>query len=257
MKRQSIVFLVLGAIGCSNGGGPPNDRPLELRLPDFNGVSSICEEDEKRFLSGGDVNAVVERIVIGEVSSIEFLEIEDGIDCTRSSHTWTLRVGVQTTQALKGEGGEIMVNMQPKFLGWASEPMRRTDSTWLPEWPDSPKIEVSDELGWSNETGLQVGQVVALFLKETDGVLHTGRMPWGEYSEGRIIFPINEVGGCKYLPKSWHDGVTLAELEADLRSDLVAENDFIRQDMVDKRPSLKSYCNQVDVPVPGDDMGGI
>lgn len=255
MKKEIIVFLVVGALGCSNNGDSPSPQNRDLKLPASSIDHSICEEQDKRYLSGGDVDEVAQRIVVGEVSSITFLEVDDRTGCTQTSYSWTLRVGVQISQALKGEGGEIFVNLRPEFLTWASSPIRREGDTWLPDWPNSPSLEVSDELGWSGDSGLQVGQEVALFLMETNGVLHTGKMPWANYSAGQLTFPINEVGGCKYLPESWHDGVTLDELEADLKNEPVAENDFIRQELLGAGPPIKSYCSKPPVSEPGEDMG--
>ncbi|QED30080.1 hypothetical protein FRD01_23155 [Microvenator marinus] len=255
MKKQSILFLLVGALGCSNNGDSPSPQNRELKLPSSSIDHSICEDEDKRYLSGGDVDEVVQRIVVGEVSSISFLEVDDRTGCAETSYSWTLRVGVQISQALKGESGEIFVNVRPEYLTWASLPIRREGAVWLPEWPNSPAIEVSDELGWSGDTGLQVGQEVVLFLMETNGVLHTGKMPWGNHSAGQVTFPINEVGGCKYLPESWHDGVTLEELEADLQGDLVADNDFVRQELLEAGPTLKSFCSKPPVSEPTNDMG--
>jgi len=183
-------------------------------LPSITGDSS-CDEEAVTF-SGGDLNAMMDRIFVGTVNKVNF--VEDGLsdNCDPRLYEWTLRVELTVDENLKGSGDTAVVLVNPHKLQWSSIPLLKRDGDWLPSTGRPPALELSSTVAWTGESAIQVGQKLLIHAKERDGSLFTLGFPWGQTEGDGYKFQTMEWCGFA-LPQNLENNFSIETLRAELQ----------------------------------------
>ncbi len=223
--------------------------PQMLELPNTASDSSICNDVAEA--SGGDMVDMVDRILVGKVTRVSFVEEGLAEICDPRLYEWTLRVELSVVENLKGTGDSEVVLVNPDFLQWNSLPVMKRDGTWVPQRSVAPAVELTDTFGWTNEAGIQEGQTLIIFARERDGVLFTSGMPWasGESDVFRFQTPL----WCTMtLPKTLSAEFGLETLRKELKvpakvgtgGDTYMQSGYITE----------SFCKQATRPPPYEEI---
>jgi len=245
MKRVLVLSIVLLS-ACSNDDGTEqqgnnvadasNDAATnnviaqDVRLPAFSPGNGCLPEDNQAELSGGDLVAMTDRIVVVDVTQVgiadsfaEASSLEDGLTrCDKVAVSLTLKVHASVVEILHLIG-EVLIFMigAGQTLNWASQPRYLFNELWLPDesafnGEPEPQILTSAELGWTGDTGLQAGQRLVLFLNDNGGLTPTV-FPMGEVGDDGVISfqGLDLPSTCLSLPASFQ-GMTVEALKAAL-----------------------------------------
>jgi len=242
--RHLWVFTLLAA--CDSG-------PTLATLPDIVSNSSCPPQSTDQF-SGGDLHLLVDRIFVGEVAKVSFVEEGLSENCDPRMYEWTLRVEFQVQENLKGTGETASVLVSPSNLEWNSVPALKRDGIWLPQYRVPPALELSSTVAWTGESAIQPGQTLLIHAKEMDdGFLFTSGMPWG-YPEGDG-FRFQNKEWCGYaLPQSLQHSFTLETLRGELQKPPLVE---YRDNVMQSEYITESKCRPNTQPtvIVGPDMG--
>lgn len=231
MKNMNFCALLLAfTVGCQENEtpqkptGPVENQPevVKLGLPAVHGAAH-CNPNSR--ITGGDMAALADRVVIGDITAVEFVEVlekKDGAgdpsqnECNVDQYYWTLKVTIDNVENIKGTGASFDVYITPHEALWASVPMRLVNNVWLPKWPGhTPAVQVTDELAWSEVSGIQVGQRVLLFTDE-DRLGHTRTvLPWALEEDGQFAFQESQID-CEEYPSAFHQPFSRETLEGEL-----------------------------------------
>ncbi|MEZ4459371.1 MAG: hypothetical protein R3E66_06510 [bacterium] len=230
MKRHFLlaILAVLGACDSStntNDGFKPD--PVIHSLPSSKAGDALCADVDKVELVGGDLMAAADRIVVGTVRSVESVKDfgPDAQNCPSIYVNWTLRVGLDVTENLKGSGDFVEFNLshEAQLTHWTAQPISKRAGDWTPADLGEPVFQVTQDLGWTDETGLQPGQVLLVFLWDNQGY-SPEYMPLAQRQEdGTFKFQSDVLpGGCVKLPTSIL-GADLQNIETALAGEAAAD----------------------------------
>lgn len=253
---------LLGILGCQENDASKTLTPIELGLPEWGAVDE-CGPGIP--ISGGDMMDLADRVVVGEVTSIAFVEeltktlggVPTEGECNPWSYYWRLKVTLKVTRNLKGTGEFLEVYVSPDELHWASVPMRNVNGTWLPDFPGHmPAVQLSDELAWSEMSGIQVGQTLLLFAIEDQLGNSRTVVPWAMQEDGTFTFQYPDTD-CYAYPVPLSTPFTETELVEELNA--APMHDFsTRRETLKMNPTpLVSWCmlgNPEDFVVDSGDM---
>lgn len=254
----------MGAFGCQENDSPDSTAAPSVQLDSSNnstatplarlqlpGSSLIDHCVSGKQITGGDLMAFADRIVVGEVVSIEFVEefqkmdgrhVPSDDECRPSSYTWALKINLDVNQNLKGTGDGLVVYVTPEELNWDSLPMRRVNGDWLPAWPDhNPAVELSDDFAWTESGGIQEGQTLLLFTLENQAGISRTIAPWALKEAERFSFQLARVE-CEQFPQVLTTPFTLDDLTEELTT--AATHGFVtqRNQMKSSTRTPTSYC---------------
>lgn len=110
--KKALMILLMGMLGCQENDSPNNSSvtPVRLQLPGSS-LNDSCGPGTP--ITGGDLKAFADRIVVGQIASIEFVEEFKKLDahrapsddeCRPSRYIWALKVSLDVSQNLKGTG---------------------------------------------------------------------------------------------------------------------------------------------------------
>ncbi|QED29573.1 hypothetical protein FRD01_20505 [Microvenator marinus] len=204
--------------------------------------------------SGGDIDAIVDRIFVGTVSRVHF--VQDGLaeNCDPRLYEWPLQVDFDIQENIKGEGDTASVFINPQKMQWNSIPKHRMDGAWIPQGKRSPAIELSSSVAWSSEYAVQEGQTVLIHAVEEEGKLFTSGMPWGVSYEDGFKFQAHE--WCVMsMPQALRGTFTIDTLRQELQRAPQVE---ARDDVMSFENVSESYCSPDVQPTPmesGPDAG--
>lgn len=275
MKRLMMIFVCAAFWGCNEpnspaepnrietpdmGEAPPPFEPPDriIRIPGDTSQHSICDEGDILQTTGGDFYEMSDRIVFGEVSAVEV--VPDGVqeDCNPSTYSWMLKVSLNVQSNFKGDGDSLDVYMNPSGLYWDSIAIYRHNGRWLPD--QDVVVQVLEDLGYSGETGIQVGQELLVFTQQTDAGWHSGArvVPLAERVDGLLTFQ-TESFGCVEFPESLQTPFTLETLAQELMTAPVPENAGFRRNQRAGSAKLppRSFCQVESAPPEPNDAGSL
>jgi len=248
MKLLDYRFLMVFALLFACDSGPPL-----APLPNIASDSSCVALGIEQF-SGGDLNQMVDRIFVGKVAKVSFVEAGLADNCDSRMYKWTLKVEFQVEENFKGDGDTAVVLVNPHKLLWNSHPLLKRDGIWLPSTGRSPALELSANVAWTGESAIQEGQTLLIHAREQDGSLFTSGMPWG-YPDGEgFRFQDNEWCGFS-LPQSLQHSFTLDALRTELQKAALVES---RETVMLYGYDAESECRPSMSPPPfeeGPDLG--
>lgn len=244
-KVAILLTMFVIIVGCSDD--TTTTTPVYgtvSSLPEYCTIAS-CAGDFQ--LSGGDLVAFSDRIVAGRISEIAFVtEISGDVpNCSANSYNWTLKVSIAVDENLKGTGDILDVLIRPERVGWCSVPTKKVDGGWLPDYGQPPAAQVSSDLGWTKDSGLQVGQEILVFARADDqGVFATAEVPWGLIAENHITFQSPTlVGDCVSLPVGFESNPSLDDIRTALATSARPENGPIVMEQRAWVTSTTSVCH--------------
>ncbi len=224
--RRTLLCIAIGlisVIGCNSSEPASQDTPNiptppqeTVKLPSSSD-DAFCEEEIA--LSGGDLMASADRIVVGRVVSIDVVDKfwEIATPCPPEAIYWSLRVKLDVSDNLKGVGDtvEFLLSDQPQLALWDTAPLHKKDGKWLPTGMGEPKLNVTETLAWNGTTGITLDQELIVFLWEISGEHGPLSMPLGQRDvDGRFQFQADNLPGtCAKLPSSFQ-GATLSEIQS-------------------------------------------
>lgn len=244
-----ILGIITFLAGCSSeqdgDTNPPKDNKsnntpilaVDVRMPALRADDGAdCFEGDRVVLSGGDLVAMTDRIVVADVTDVRVVEtfaeassLEDGLSrCAAPAVRLTLRVEATVVENLHGTGETLSFTIGAEQLtAWTSHPRYRFNDRWLPDesafqGEPLPQIQTTEELGWTGESGLQAGQRLLLLLNDNGGLTPTV-FPIGEVSEDDVVdFQALDIPtACLSLPTAFQGG-TLETIRASLQEPRVA-----------------------------------
>jgi len=227
------------------------EKPVPMvPLPDF-ATDASCAFDTTDQFSGGDIYSMVDRIFVGIVTNVSFIEEGLSDDCDPRMYEWTLRVEFQVEENLKGSGETAVVLVRPDYLQWNSRPLLKRDGAWLPATSHPPAVELSSTVAWTGESAIQPGQTLLLFARELDGFLFTSKLPWG-FVDGDG-FRLQNTDWCIALPDLMQRTFSLESLKTELQTPNRQENEGFREAMMEYGYITESKCTPNITPPPFED----
>ncbi len=222
------VMMIIGACdSASDRSKPPTFDPIDetAELPSASSERSFCNEGTD--VSGGDLMASADRIVVGTVTKVEVVEEVSPPDfrCAPENTAWTLRVTMDVSENLKGEGNTVEFIGFFQYSDWSSRPMHLLDGIWW-TWDmgeqQSPKLQMSETLGWTEDAAVQPGQKLLVFLWNNQG-LGPQRMPLAKVdAQENVHFQGPDVAGfCLNFPANYADA-DLTTIRASLADAAIA-----------------------------------
>lgn len=188
---------------------------------DLPSMGAFTHCDPAASVTGGDLYSLADRIVIGEVDSVEFVEELKTLDlsgqpfqgkCNPEQFFWTLKVTLSSDEYLKGGGKETeVIFITPSDEQWSSVPMRRETERWLPDWSGRrPSLETG-EIGWSGQGGIQEGQTLLLFIGDDANGKSRTVLPWASEGNGQFEFQ-DSFMQCEEYPATLRQPFSKADL---------------------------------------------
>ncbi|MEZ4462229.1 MAG: hypothetical protein R3E66_21410 [bacterium] len=164
-----------------------------------------------------------DRIVVGTITDVTVNQELTDQNCPIENVDWTLRVQMDVAENLKGEGNrvEFYLGSFQQYGFWRSWPLHYADGQW---WPGQDVVwQMSDTLGWSDETGLEPGQKILAFLWDNGGY-HPQFMPLGQVADdGSVTFQSKGLPGtCLTLSSEFLSG-NLDAIKSNLKNPPIAD----------------------------------
>ncbi|QED27444.1 hypothetical protein FRD01_09365 [Microvenator marinus] len=266
MKTNVCLAIVLfGVLGCQppeSGGEPSNVTEQEISLPGTNASSSCIEVTQ---ITGGDLMALADRIAVGEVRDIQFVDELRTLDgrhdpaegeCRPLLYTWTIKVSLDVSQNIKGSGDTLDLYLTPKNLLWRSLPLQKVEGQWKPEL--EPAIELSSTLAWTETSGVQVGQELLVFSAEDQSGASGIVFPMAQRTDDGTWAFQHQPLECDELPENLRASFELQTLETELESDATGRFDYELSRRDDLVTMVHSYCitgPDLHDPIPESDAG--
>lgn len=265
---KHVVWVLAILAGCStdrkendhqiNNGGANNTPPalaVDVRLPKIQGEDGAdCFDGDRVVLSGGDLVAMTDRIVVADLTDVRVIDafaeassLEDGLSrCAESDVRLTLEVRAKVVENLHGTGDSFSFTIGPEeHIAWTSHPRFRFNDQWLPDesayqGEPLPRIQTTEDLGWTGETGVQAGQRLVLFLTDNAGLTPTV-FPMGEVGDDEVVHfqTLDLPSACLSMPAAFQGG-TLEEIRTSLQELRVA----IEWDKFSYPASQMNFCAQ-------------
>ncbi len=215
----SVIFLFvsLTLLGCDRNPETLKSNPnIEMALPNVSTADSCIESDMIEF-SGGDLLRVSDRVVVGTVTDVIVKrEMTHPIaQCDPETVTWSIDIEMEVDTNIKGSGDTVVFGLgSESSWSWSSRPISKIDGKWRPSTA-TRTIEVSQELAWTGDTGVQPGQRILAFLVGVPGSYSNVDYPLAEVTDNGVLFQSETVAGsCVKLSSSLINAKTVSDLRS-------------------------------------------